>query len=980
MLTFQILDGGETFYRTLEGRSLAIGSDPDADIRLTEEGVAPHHARIELVTGKARGDSYKLIDLDTEEGTLVNGEPIVQVRLRLGDRIEIGRAVLVLGQRVSRRATAADVVEESQSARARRVRRRPKPPSRSRPTIAIAVGALFAAAGVAWLLGADDKPPAAYAELTVLREAGRFDEADRLLKRLRRDWAGLNSERGALLDGARSKLTETASATTELRTRMAREAPTRSFGAQVDELKALEKAPPSASAEAARILRREIIGLRRTAIAAHEEALAQRPRAPQPTTPRPGTPSPEQPTPGESAAERELAAVLASVDDADAAGQFAQALEILRQAMATTPAEHADALRDRMAAQRQRTRDAMTPLVDEARTTAGAGDLDGALATLRGHAPQFPTTGSLAAVTREIESLEAQIDARRARDERTRAAQKKPRSAPEDPRAGQTRRSSLGLVADLLQQSRDAEKNGDFAAAETHLSTASDRVREHDTVLADRLAGQARDLHHLAALTAMVGTRLSDGRQAKVALRRGGIGQIHGVREHSLQVETADGMHDLGWPDLPAQGVSELVDELGGGPPALLGTAVLAYRNGEAELAESCLVRALSQDSSLESEIWGVLRRGRMEAPDPDGYQLVDGQFVAMRVIEAKKLAVELQRRVATALRGDTAAREQLVEELLAQGPRAVEALVVALGRTQERLAGELAEHTFKKKVYDRLAEQREQLDEARRHAVELIYDEQRYFYPYKPPAVSAERAAEYGPVQREVDERVATVRELWEGRAAKGRIPTSVRQDLERLRWVTGVMAELSEHNPEVEQRAGWAFTLPDQAELDLHNFCKSTEERDAWELYQRIEVFNRALTADLPDAESRQIEVTNAYRRMFGHRPLAVNLAMQEAARGHCQEMSKLGFFGHFSPTPGRRTPFDRMKLAGYKFGASENCAINGSAQGAHDAWLHSAGHHRNLLAPSHKEFGSANDGRYWTQNFGRGEDYLANERFPK
>jgi uncharacterized protein YkwD len=155
---------------------------------------------------------------------------------------------------------------------------------------------------------------------------------------------------------------------------------------------------------------------------------------------------------------------------------------------------------------------------------------------------------------------------------------------------------------------------------------------------------------------------------------------------------------------------------------------------------------------------------------------------------------------------------------------------------------------------------------------------------------------------------------------------------------------------------------------------------EREAWKLYQRIEELNRRQCAQLPSAEVRQIEVTNAYRRMFGHRPLAVNLKMQQAARGHCEEMSTLGFFGHFSPTPGRRTPFDRMRLAGYRFGASENCAINGSAEGAHDSWLHSAGHHRNLLSPAHSEFGSANAGRYWTQNFGGGQEYLEHRDFPR
>ena len=89
--------------------------------------------------------------------------------------------------------------------------------------------------------------------------------------------------------------------------------------------------------------------------------------------------------------------------------------------------------------------------------------------------------------------------------------------------------------------------------------------------------------------------------------------------------------------------------------------------------------------------------------------------------------------------------------------------------------------------------------------------------------------------------------------------------------------------------------------------------------------------------------------------------------------EEMSKLGYFAHQSPTPGRTTPYDRMRLAGYDKGASENIALVDGAQGAHDAWSQSSGHHRNLLDPGHHEAGIGNDGRYWVQNFGRGTVYL-------
>ena len=68
--------------------------------------------------------------------------------------------------------------------------------------------------------------------------------------------------------------------------------------------------------------------------------------------------------------------------------------------------------------------------------------------------------------------------------------------------------------------------------------------------------------------------------------------------------------------------------------------------------------------------------------------------------------------------------------------------------------------------------------------------------------------------------------------------------------------------------------------------------------------------------------------------------------------------------------------MKLAGYLFGVTENIALVDGAQGAHDAWCRSSGHHRNLLNPRHTEFGIGANGRYWVQNFGSGSTYLQTE----
>ena len=100
-----------------------------------------------------------------------------------------------------------------------------------------------------------------------------------------------------------------------------------------------------------------------------------------------------------------------------------------------------------------------------------------------------------------------------------------------------------------------------------------------------------------------------------------------------------------------------------------------------------------------------------------------------------------------------------------------------------------------------------------------------------------------------------------------------------------------------------------------------------------------------------------------------------VQAAASMHSEYMADTGDFGHFERgDPKRRTPGDRMNLCGYTSGGGENCyAGSASPRSAHDGWLHSSGHHRNILAPGHREMASGVVGNYWTQNFGRNTGFL-------
>ena len=130
-------------------------------------------------------------------------------------------------------------------------------------------------------------------------------------------------------------------------------------------------------------------------------------------------------------------------------------------------------------------------------------------------------------------------------------------------------------------------------------------------------------------------------------------------------------------------------------------------------------------------------------------------------------------------------------------------------------------------------------------------------------------------------------------------------------------------------------------------------------------------------PDDEITALEdevtaLTNAERAADGCEPVRTDERLRTAARGHSQDMATHDYFDH----TGRdgRSPFDRMRDAGYPDGAGENIAYGyRTPADVMAGWMGSDGHRQNLLNCSHRAIGVGlaydGDGRpYWTQNFGR------------
>ena len=77
---------------TLERGTLYIGRAADNDIRLTDKNISEHHARISIDSSPYRdgADDVFVIDLDSKNGTIVNGTTITRHRLIDRDVIKIG--------------------------------------------------------------------------------------------------------------------------------------------------------------------------------------------------------------------------------------------------------------------------------------------------------------------------------------------------------------------------------------------------------------------------------------------------------------------------------------------------------------------------------------------------------------------------------------------------------------------------------------------------------------------------------------------------------------------------------------------------------------------------------------------------------------------------------------------------------------------------------------------------------------------------
>jgi hypothetical protein len=502
------------------------------------------------------------------------------------------------------------------------------------------------------------------------------------------------------------------------------------------------------------------------------------------------------------------------------------------------------------------------------------------------------------------------------------------------------------------------------------------RTREERNNVSTRIEFAYRQMWFLEDLDLYLTDSPEMARKVTVKARDGFKGKFHSMVNSHVNVESKEDIKGFLFEAIEPRSILNLARAYPLTLEDKLNVACFCLNNNLKAEFET-MAAAVREEGTYKRSIDSFLAmdRGARVAVD-FGYHLHDGRLVPHHEWREAVLNREIEALRKKVLSRDAAVRNEGYRGFLELGP-------VSFGALEETLRGRYTEKTQSLAAFpetarlEKLADVKRKLNGARDFALELIFDTVRYFYPY------GHRQGEYSKVQREVDERVAKVREIW-GNEFNEEIPgpkvklsskfLTVRDDLNQMALI---LKDITDGGFKRTSELGFANLLPTRGQtVHVRNFALDEEEWEIIDSSAAILEYNEKIETSATRNEWEQVLITNQYRLMMGRKALAQNELILQAARSHSEWMTRTGVFSHFEDTDERRTPGDRMAQAGYDKGSGENIhAGAGSPMGAHNGWYHSSGHHRNMLAPSHTEMATGHVGRYWTQNFGGGTEFSEN-----
>lgn len=471
-----------------------------------------------------------------------------------------------------------------------------------------------------------------------------------------------------------------------------------------------------------------------------------------------------------------------------------------------------------------------------------------------------------------------------------------------------------------------------------------------------------RDLHSAVVARLDAG----EGRARSLRLRAGG--RIEGADAEGIRL---DGGVLVRWSMVDPSEFVAICDRIGLADEEKLALAVFCFDHRSLEArAHRLLEEAASERPESRPEIDRILsRKLGIETPE-GGFRLWEHRWVTPHrwneLASAARIA-ELR----TSLRGeDDDARRHAFEELRGLGEPGIAILTEDLPAVRDAVRAKL-EATATYRSVAGLRGDRERLERLRTEILGLVFDLEKYPSVYKAHEASEEAHEAYLRSQEKIDRLLQDLYDLWNtAETRRVAIPAGFAAGLARTREIAAWCKEMKIPPTAAKEPRLLDLLLPEWREVTLRNFPLYEDDVAWWTASQAALAKNREYRGVARPEELELVAVTNEYRMQLGRRALAADDRLMLAAQAHSEEMSTLGFFAHESPVPEHHSPSDRVRLTGYDgTGIGENIARGKSgARAAHELWLRSPPHHRNILSSEWNEQGAGRSGVYWTSDFGR------------
>ncbi|MFN0206462.1 MAG: CAP domain-containing protein [Planctomycetota bacterium] len=656
-------------------------------------------------------------------------------------------------------------------------------------------------------------------------------------------------------------------------------------------------------------------------------------------------------------------------------GHFQQAVEVLTMSGNEISPHERDFLRERIEEINYAASRELAALVTAADSAIGSNEE--ALEKLYSRLDDFPPGAMSAELKTNLESV--LLGYGRARDlSLTDVVNRNPRTIPTNPPEPNLINNNYlaePAVEELFGQADTAFSAGEFtAAAELYERAFKAAVSETAkieakirTVESSRIASFIVKLQNALAAAPVSDFNPGTARRGKLLTGTG----------RGVVLETAAGVETIEWNAISSAAWKVILDKAGSLVlDEKLGVATLLAKAKIIKESDKLLKEAVDEQPAIAADVNRVLaRRSGIDVP-AYGFVWFNEKWVTFKERETYKLAEKIKSTLERIEIARTAReRDQFTEELVKLGEEAADAFAIAIKEKRAELTKRLHGLGFARKL-EPLRAELVKLQSARKHALDLIFDEVKYFYPYRVPECPPEKAKFYPGVQAEVAKRVKAVEEVWNSELSialgSAAAPLKALHEIEARRISMRIFD--IDDNDETEL---YLSLDPSVSELTVRNlFASQAERKNIHDYNRRIVLFNAMVKSGMTKEEELCAQYTNQYREMFGRKLLAYNDKLTRASQKHSKWMSDVGQVSHFQTDPKTRTPFDRMRLEDYLKGISENCAFASGAGGAFMGWAHSSGHHRNMLMPGHTEFGIGVSAQYWTQNFGIGDEYKQNE----